>query len=1553
MPQFRTPQGAIVVIPDDQADSAEASGYKPVGIDRAGSVNSARDSEDRGVLGGVNAAATGLLSGATLGGSDYLLKGLLDKGQFERLAAEREGHPIAAGIGQVTGAIIPAIAAPESLLGRLPSGIVGRATAEAVAEGRAIGGASGVARQLVASGAEGAIQNAGMYISDTALGDRELSAEGLAASLGPGFAFGVGGGAAALGVEQGTIAARRLFSRAAGTDKAAEAAQSAWKAQYQSHVETTDAAADIARAKLAEAKTMREQAQLAKQRAKLNVVETEQDAPQLDATYKAAEVEREQVRDAAKEAWDSRAAQAPQAATPEPVIDQHTREGLYGFGITDADFAAASPAERAEALRLVREADAEMAMNRIKVDTPDRPPLTPASEKELTAAVAEHDAARAELDDVLRRLDIPDLEPGVYPSHVVPINEFGALEERAGLGTPGPHEPAKIPVTGEHPPPPFASQDPTRQMNHDELGLTFDPKTRSYLKGEAPAVADVGQMSREQLSAHMGALDEQLGKVASGSPEHKTLSDQWDAAVARRRALEDVGESAKSTPAEPIQRGRASTDPTARIFGENKVSPTFTEPKGELRLGLDSKSGEVGHLWAMKDEQGLYRIKYTNVDNDFRGRGLANAMYREMNDEMLKRFGQPLMSDYARSPTAERVWEGLEKAGLADRKFNGINVKAGDPRPDWWEMKREGGSPGSRSLVNEVPNDIENGGHPAIAGADTNRPVTEEEYAGLKSTLKKSLTSDERAAAIDYSADPQSRNGALRQGQAIQSGEQSKFAQLDSLIAKSPAPRDMRLYRGLDDKAAGTWRDLKPGDRVTDPGYSSTSSEYVVARYRDAADAAGEVIGTRGSEAMTLAIDVPKGYPAAAIPSVASDNEILLRRGTALEVVSQHMTEDGHLIVRARVVPSEMRPLSARGGGIEVQRGAATDTLTGQMRSMQSQLGAGADLKTMGAPARAEYAAAKAEKATAAAEHFRAQANAKNYATSPMAADDQSAFFANLTRPKSRDAYVAQNIGRAMREEGSHAQALAKVEREWAEQSGHPISTKAIPDAVEDIAAVAHIATKYEKASARLAEALGPEAPPAAQEAAKAFRAAEDYAERKTMDRTTRAIDDHVDSQGRPRDAFYMGRKVSEAKIAEAEAARVGRQPAPAPARPSFEDLEAKYGKYSGQPALPPTSKEALSAAKSAHGAADVSLQRARIGETEAKIGARGAEDFATKARAAAEAVRPTAPAARPTSTLGAIATTIGVAGELGVPGIPHPHDIPVIGPLLGTYLKYRAIKAAAGRFVGRIPATGDARAAALVARAKDKIATAVDRTLGLAEKMAPKARGALVATSTALGHRLIDDGEPDAPKGSNAQQQAAVRIREIANAATQPELVTAMVRKEMRGVADPDLIAAAEQHLMARFEALNKVAPKAPPPNPYSKREWVPSQAAAHDLAQRLAVVHDPEAAFHDTTPAKAQTLRDAWPRLLEFAQQRLIERVGDLKHPVAYEDRLRNSLLFSVPLDDSMQPDHAAVLQSAHVAPAPLQPPQSPSGPTPSIAGNSNLTALYQTGSDRRAMR
>lgn len=443
---------------------------------------------------------------------------------------------------------------------------------------------------------------------------------------------------------------------------------------------------------------------------------------------------------------------------------------------------------------------------------------------------------------------------------------------------------------------------------------------------------------------------------------------------------------------------------------------------------------------------------------------------------------------------------------------------------------------------------------------------------------------------------------------------------------------------------------------------------------------------------------------------------------------------------------------------------------------------------------------------------------------------------------------------------------------------------------VDDIGDVAPAMTRYERAAAKVTELAGTSAPEAAVAHAKAFRAAESDAERKMMDRTARAIDDSVNPLTSP-----------EGKLAKA---------------------------------------------RGAQSAAELDLAKAKVAESEASIGARAAEDTAKSARSAFEAAQPKVEE----STFSKLA------------GMPEAHAIPVIGPMLNRYTQAKLLAETAGRFIGRVPATKTAKAIALAAKVKNKIAVAVDRSLGLVERAAPAARAPAIAVSVrltkTLERRAFDDGESGAPKGATGPQLAAIRIREVANAATRPDLVVAQVRKEMRDVDDPDLIDATEKHRIAMYAYLNDNAPKGPPQNPFAKREWAPSPADAAQFARRLEVANDPVAAFEalhqqSLTPEAADTLRKVYPKLFSMAQERLLDRVGDTTEPVPYQSRLRNSLLFDVPLDPSLEPENAFVLRSAFTPIPPSPSAGSAQPPAPSIAGNTNLTALYQSGPTPRAMR
>lgn len=688
------------------------------------------------------------------------------------------------------------------------------------------------------------------------------------------------------------------------------------------------------------------------------------------------------------------------------------------------------------------------------------------------------------------------------------------------------------------------------------------------------------------------------------------------------------------------------------------------------------------------------------------------------------------------------------------------------------------------------------------------------------------------------------------------------------------------------------------------------------------------------------------------------------------------------------------------------------------LRGTKEQLDSGRGIRQIGdeSPARADYVSDKAAKRARQAQEFRDAAKAPRALAEEAAGPEtdlerqlrgtRDGLASGATIGEVRQAGAALHPLDVRRLETAHDDALDRaataendLERRRALNDAHAIEQQlskvgARPGPVEDIAAMARVTTRLEKAAAEMTEALGPEAPQAAQKAAADYRAAEDAANRKVFDRATRAANDHAE---RPRK--------SEDEILADVKRRARPEVVTDPVTGKRHLVHPETGEWS--PPLPDdyvgkplSGEERVAAAKEAKDRAAANVSRARGEESKARLEARDArrslaetrgpvsdreravkaatKEWQVSGRARDQAASDIEHRAQLAASenagrhgggfIGKAIKVLGVAGELGIPGIPSAHDIPVIGPLLGAYIKYRTLKAATGRFVGRVPATADARAAALAARTKDAIARSVDRSLGIIEsnrgaiKVAATASSAVAAA--ALGRRVFDDGKPDAKKGATTPELAAVRMREVASAVANPQLVSQMVRRQLRDVIDPDLIAAAEAHLMAMFQHLNDTAPKLPPPNPYSMKSPMPSAAAALQWGRRLAVANDPTVALdalqtQTLTPDAADTLRAIYPKLFAAAQRRLIERASDLTNPVPYRQLLQNSLLFGVPLDSSLSPDNAAILSTAHVVntsgPAPGGPPPGAPAqpPVPSIANPTNLSNLYQPFGSRPGQR
>ncbi len=509
--------------------------------------------------------------------------------------------------------------------------------------------------------------------------------------------------------------------------------------------------------------------------------------------------------------------------------------------------------------------------------------------------------------------------------------------------------------------------------------------------------------------------------------------------------------------------------------------------------------------------------------------------------------------------------------------------------------------------------------------------------------------------------------------------------------------------------------------------------------------------------------------------------------------------------------------------------------------------------------------------------------------------------------------------------------------------------------AIDEIQAVAAAMTRHEKAVAALAEDLGDAAHPITRDVAAAMRKAEGDVESQMLDRAAQHLDGQADAAA--------GRLSEEAAK---EAAKQGGSPlsdAPAP---------ATAAETFGAARLSP--RERVTYARSLQDEANAATARAKVGLGEARQGLRSAQDVGADVGRAADLMGfpggggpGVGAAVRGAAGEGAsraldIGAALEAASSLGIPGLPKPGDLPVIGPILGLYLKARALKAGADRLMGRVPATGNARVAALASATKDKAARSVDRMLGATERAAATQRGRATATAAArvasiVKDRIFDDGTKAPAASAPITEHVAARSREIAALAQDPGRLAAQVRHQLRDVSDPEMVAAAIEFRTRQIGYLDKVAPKEPPPGAFPRPRWAPSKPVAMDFARKYAVAMDPVVALEQVeqrciTPAAAEAFREVYPLLYRQTQERLISRAPQLRVAPDRDMRTRMSVLFQIPLDPGLEPENLTMLQAAHGSGADQPPAPGPAGGaplTPSIAGPTDLAAMYDSGSPR----
>ena len=876
----------------------------------------------------------------------------------------------------------------------------------------------------------------------------------------------------------------------------------------------------------------------------------------------------------------------------------------------------------------------------------------------------------------------------------------------------------------------------------------------------------------------------------------------------------------------------------------------------------------------------------------------------------------------------------------------------------------------------------------------------DDEFEAYQKAYKQRLTPDERADAQSYAGGGRFRelNGGARQG-VVHASNVESAARLDELIAKSPLERPMQVARvigmeGGEGEARKLWESLKPGDVVTDGGWQSTTANF------EYAHGLGDTI---------LIADVPRGYPAAPLPGPHNEWEMVLRRDTSYRVKSIREA-DGKLYAHVEVVPAEGSPPSLKvlqrgesapkGPPVKVTRAAEAvapaDDLLSQLQGTAAKLGEGKSIGEIGAssPARAEYVSKKLAKREADASYFRAKAKGaapddggdllsalqgtneglgagksmRELSGAPMVSEQVGVHAPSLedikpVAPKvkspSDTTRLREMIGglgggsdlpvsaaeySARREAMGFASATAKKN----------IGRAADNDAIEallqkrtgknvDMAPALERAAKvigdHEAASAEVADLLGADAPKTAVEKSKALAAARQAhaeAQGASAAKTAQGINDRgISGLG---DAPASWRDFQASKMAEYMKSEGGHAGA---MRRLSEEWRAQQAQHAAtdQTVVEPGIRERMDALR---GRGDKTV-------VDPTIGAALREQGPVGAAAAAEAKGGIG------GKLADVGTALEVMKALGV-HVPALSAIPVIGPVLGLFLKARAVLGILGRKGGSVGRDVDGLIAAAAAATRDRIAKATQAILTGAGKGALKISEAAAGPSMTLSYKLFPgDG---ITKSKDPQKLYQARMDEIARA-QQPNAIDHAIADRYQ-TSDPALHDAIVGQVQRGIAFLDSKAPKPTILQTMLPGDgtWKPSKAQLDEFGKYVHAVGDPASVLEDlakghVTLEGAETLRVVYPELFAEAQRMLMQSAPAMQKTLPYPTRVAISILYRVPVDNSMAPGHLQYLQ----APTPGAQPTTPGGPPPgapmppAITGPLQLGKSTMTALDRRA--
>lgn len=371
---------AVTAVPADEAGKLVAQGWAPESDAAQQEREAASRFADRnsGIGNQAISFVEGGLRGITAGGSDLLARGILGEDAARAMSERRQAFPITSTVGNIGGSLAPlAMGDVGGVAGALaeasPAAKIAGIGSKIAASGEGAGLVRSTAATVAGGAAEGALYNAGGYVSDVALGDRKLTADGFVGAMGEGALWGGAASGALKLTSGGLAAARKLLPAAEVTADGARTARRAAASEISASLDDSTALAAKADSKLADLSAQEEIANPSyKQRVQEIKLQAAQDV--ADAQVAAARAKQGVAEARGKytaQQLEARAAKAGgKKPTPiedlfdglaTPIDDEAGKAGGVSEGVGAAEGETAAPREPQSAQAVTDAVHAELA----------------------------------------------------------------------------------------------------------------------------------------------------------------------------------------------------------------------------------------------------------------------------------------------------------------------------------------------------------------------------------------------------------------------------------------------------------------------------------------------------------------------------------------------------------------------------------------------------------------------------------------------------------------------------------------------------------------------------------------------------------------------------------------------------------------------------------------------------------------------------------------------------------------------------------------------------------------------------------------------------------------------------------------------------------------------------------------------------------------------------------------------------------------------------------------------------------------------------------------